>query len=116
MPGVIASAAWGVGGLLGNLPLTGRVRRQARLDDHLLELFPPQKRSLKDFDEHFQARTHPHPLNILTRMGHPAATWLEQLALPRSSWVCISADRFCSCPEEVRYCQKLARPCRFPAA
>ncbi len=28
--------------------------RKARLDDHLLDLFPPQKRTLKDFDEHFK--------------------------------------------------------------
>ncbi|KAK9908637.1 hypothetical protein WJX75_000787 [Coccomyxa subellipsoidea] len=29
--------------------------RKARLDEHLLDLFPPQKRTLKDFDEHFKA-------------------------------------------------------------
>jgi hypothetical protein len=28
--------------------------RKARLDEHLLDLFPPQKRTLKDFDEHFK--------------------------------------------------------------
>lgn len=28
--------------------------RKARLDDHLLDLFPPQKRTLKDFDDHFK--------------------------------------------------------------
>lgn len=33
--------------------------RKARLDDHLLELFPPQKQTLKDFDEHFKVRSGP---------------------------------------------------------
>ena len=28
--------------------------RKARLDTHLLDLFPPQKRTLKDLDEHFK--------------------------------------------------------------
>ena len=31
---------------------------QARLDEHLQDLFPPQKRSLADFNEHFQVRLH----------------------------------------------------------
>lgn len=30
--------------------------RKARLDTHLLDLFPPQKRTLKDLDEHFKVR------------------------------------------------------------
>jgi hypothetical protein len=30
------------------------ILRKAKLDSHLLELFPPQKRTLKDFDEHFK--------------------------------------------------------------
>jgi hypothetical protein len=33
--------------------------RKAKLDNHLLELFPPQKRTLKDFDEHFKVQTRP---------------------------------------------------------
>ena len=28
--------------------------RKARLDTHLLDLFPPQKRTLRDLDEHFK--------------------------------------------------------------
>ena len=28
--------------------------RKARLDTHLLDLFPPQKRTLADLDEHFK--------------------------------------------------------------
>ena len=31
--------------------------RKARLDDRLLDFFPPQKRNLTDFDAHFKART-----------------------------------------------------------
>jgi len=30
--------------------------RKARLDDRLLDFFPPQKRNLTDFDAHFKAR------------------------------------------------------------
>lgn len=30
--------------------------RKARLDTHLLDLFPPQRRTLKDLDEHFKVR------------------------------------------------------------
>ena len=30
--------------------------RKARLDTHLLDLFPPQKRTLQDLDEHFKVR------------------------------------------------------------
>ncbi len=31
--------------------------RKARLDDRLLDFFPPQKRNLTDFDAHFKARS-----------------------------------------------------------
>ena len=30
--------------------------RQARLDDRLLDLFPPQKRTLAELEEHFLVR------------------------------------------------------------
>lgn len=30
--------------------------RKARLDDRLLDFFPPQRRNLTDFDAHFKAR------------------------------------------------------------
>ena len=32
--------------------------RKARLDDRLLDFFPPQKRNLTDFDAHFKASLH----------------------------------------------------------
>ena len=36
--------------------------RKARLDTHLLDLFPPQKRTLKDLDEHFKVGCSPSNL------------------------------------------------------
>lgn len=39
------------------------ILRKAKLDNHLLELFPPQKRTLQDFDEHFKASTLPDKMS-----------------------------------------------------
>ena len=42
--------------------------RKARLDTHLLDLFPPQKRTLKDLDEHFKVGASSFPRRFfLTR-------------------------------------------------
>lgn len=52
---------------------------QARLDEHLQDLFPPQKRTLEDFNEHFQVRimvgtlvTHAHRLMHAYVAGIPS--------------------------------------------
>ena len=42
--------------------------RKARLDTHLLDLFPPQKRTLADLDEHFKVAPH------ATHPAHPPAS------------------------------------------
>ena len=51
--------------------------RKARLDTHLLDLFPPQKRTLADLDEHFKVvprATHPsHPPEAPSLHARPAA-------------------------------------------
>ena len=45
--------------------------RKARLDTHLLDLFPPQKRTLKDLDEHFKvmSRASPHQKLLSLQAG-----------------------------------------------
>jgi hypothetical protein len=35
--------------------------KKAKLDERLIELFPPHKRTLADFDAHFQVRAPPGP-------------------------------------------------------
>ena len=48
--------------------------RKARLDTHLLDLFPPQKRTLADLDEHFKVAPPGNPTtppNPPTRSPEP---------------------------------------------
>ena len=61
--------------------------RKARLDTHLLDLFPPQKRTLKDLDEHFKVRGS-SPLLVLPSLT-PKATLQgpePQQHLVNSAW------------------------------
>jgi len=57
--------------------LTGRGRAaQARLDDRLLDLFPPHKRTLADLESHFMVRPRPAPrparaLHLLVQAAAP---------------------------------------------
>lgn len=41
--------------------------RQARLDDRLLDLFPPHKRTLADLESHFMV---PRPTFLHSRVGY----------------------------------------------
>ena len=57
--------------------------RQARLDDRLLDLFPPQKRTLAELEAHFMVRVL-EPLNSKS----PIVFWRG----PRAPFACKSPD------------------------
>ena len=46
--------------------------RKARLDDRLLDFFPPQRRNLTDFDAHFKASMLGHIPSLLGSMSRRA--------------------------------------------